>query len=189
MRIRTIAAASMWAITSLGIAPGFARAQTGGGYNLTWNSLDCGSPATSSGGAYLLGGTTGQAEGGNLSGGPYTLRGGFKQGSLTSTDARPPDETDGSALVFRLQGTSPNPFAASTSIAFSMALESDVRLRIYDLSGRVVRTILDRQLGAGRHQVVWDGTDDHGHQVAHGIYFMRLHAGSFEASKKLVLLR
>jgi hypothetical protein len=185
MRIR----AMTWTALLILAIWGSGRAQTGGGYNLTWNSLDCGSPETSSGGAYSLGGTTGQADGGSLAGGGYTLQGGYHQGSVTPTDAPGSDATDAGALVLRLHGTSPNPFAANTAIAFSVGRDSDVQLRIYDLSGRVVRTVLERQLAPGRHQVVWDGTDATGRHVAAGIYFMRLRAGSFEARKKLVLLR
>jgi flagellar hook assembly protein FlgD len=107
---------------------------------------------------------------------------------LTPTDARD-DDTEANALVFRLHGNVPNPFATSTAIAFSLAQESEVRLHIYDLSGRLVRELVARQLGPGRHHVNWDGDDALGHRVAQGIYFMRLQAGAFETSKKLVLLR
>ena len=165
-----------------------AWAQTGGGYDLTWNSLDCGSPVASAGGSYVLGGTTGQAEGGVAAGSGYTLQGGFWQGSLVPTDAPSGDEP-ATSLSFRLHGNTPNPFAASTTIVFTTASASDVELRIYDLAGRLVRTVLDRSLGAGRHQVFWNGDDDTGHPVAKGIYFTRLRAGAFEAHRKLVVLR
>jgi hypothetical protein len=165
-----------------------AWAQTGGAYSLTWNSLDCGSPVTSTGGSYVLGGTTGQADAGVLSGSRYTLQGGFWQGSVAPTDAPPGDEP-AAALSFRLHGNTPNPFAATTAILFTTASASDVQLRIYDLAGRVVRTVLDRPLGAGRHQVFWNGDDDTGRPVAKGIYFTRLRAGAFEAHRKLVVLR
>jgi hypothetical protein len=164
-------------------------AQTGGGYDLTWSTLDCGSPATSTGGSYVLGGTTGQAEIGVATGSGYALQGGFWQGSLVATDAPPGEEEPAAPLSFRLHGNSPNPFVANTTILFTTASASDVQLRIYDLAGRVVRTVLDRSLGAGRHQVFWNGDDDAGHPVAKGIYFTRLRAGSFVAHHKLVLLR
>ncbi len=61
--------------TSTSIAP--ASAQSGGGYDLTWNSIDGGGAMFSSGGAYSLGGTIGQADAGTMSGGAYTLNGGF----------------------------------------------------------------------------------------------------------------
>jgi hypothetical protein len=166
-----------------------ARAQSGGSYALTWNSIDCGSPAQSSGAGYLLGGTTGQPEAGRLSGAGYVLDGGFGTQSLVPTDAAPPDETDGTALVFRLHGNVPNPFKSSTAIAFTMPREADVELHIYNLAGRLVRTVLHSPLNAGRHQAIWDGNDDSGQQVSQGVYFMRLRAGTSEARRKIVLLR
>ncbi len=61
--------------TSQTIAP--ASAQSGGGYDLTWNSIDGGGGMFSTGGSYSLGGTIGQADAGTMSGGSYTLNGGF----------------------------------------------------------------------------------------------------------------
>src|SRR6187397_609507 len=107
-----------------------AWAQTGGGYDLTWSTLDCGSPVVSAGGSYVLGGTTGQADSGVLTGSGYTLQGGFWQGSLVPTDA-PPGEEPAAALPFQLHGNTPNPFAASTTILFTTASAADVQLRIY----------------------------------------------------------
>lgn len=164
-------------------------AQTGGGYALTWSSLDCGSPTTTSGAGYALRGTVGQADGGNLSGGAYVLHGGYWNGGRTVTDAPPPDLTEGTgALVFRLQGNSPNPFTTSTAIAFNLGHEEQVELQVFDLAGRVVRHVLERRLGPGRHQVVWDGRDDSGVRTAHGIYMLRLRAGAFQARRKLALV-
>lgn len=185
MRLR----ATSWTALLVLASWGSAGAQTGGGYDLTWNSLDCGSPVTSNGAGYLLGGTTGQPESGQLAGGGYLLQVGFGQGSVTPTDAPPSDERDEGTLVFRLYDGSPNPFATRTAISFSTARSAGVRLGIYDLGGRVIRTVLDQQVGPGRHQAIWDGKDDGGQDVARGVYFLRLRAGSFEARKKLVLLR
>ena len=64
-----------------------ARAQTGGGYDLTWNSIDGGGTTFSTGGGYSLGGTIGQADAGALSGGAYSLSGGFWAGIPTSYNA------------------------------------------------------------------------------------------------------
>jgi hypothetical protein len=182
---RTVCAAALVLVA----APSAGRAQTGGSYSLTWSSIDCGSPAQSSAGGYLLGGTTGQPDSGRLAGGAYVMEGGFDSGSLVPTDAPEPEETDAGALVFRLHGSTPNPFAASTAIAFSLARETAVDLRIYDLAGRLVRTIAPARLGPGRHHVVWDGLDDTGGRVAKGVYLLRLRASGFEARRKLVLLR
>jgi len=185
MHIRVPFAAALLVLVGWGSS----IAQTGGGYGLTWSSIDAGSPTQSAGAGYLLGGTMGQPETGRLAGGAYVMDGGFGPGSLVPTDAPMPDEPDATALVFRLHGNAPNPFESSTAIAFSMAREAAVQLHIYDLAGRLVRTVLQQHLGVGRHQAVWDGNNDAGLPVSKGVYLLYLRAGSFEASRKLVLLR
>jgi hypothetical protein len=162
-----------------------ASAQSGGGYDLTWNSLDCGSATTSAGNNYSLRSTIGQAESGATAGGAYSMLGGWS----LPTDAPAPDVTEGAGpLVFRLHGNSPNPFTTATAIAFSLPREADVRLHIYDLAGRRVRDILERKLAPGRHQVIWDGRDESGRRAAHGIYLLRLEAGELRAHRKLALV-
>jgi hypothetical protein len=161
------------------------RAQSGGGYDLTWSSLDCGSPTKSSGSNYTLGGSIGQAASSSAAGGAYALQGGW----VTPTDVALPDVTDGaSPLVFRLHGNSPNPFANTTAIAFSLPRETDVALLVYDLAGRRVRNVLESRLGPGRHQVIWDGRDESGRRAAHGIYMLRLQAGELRAHRKLAIV-
>jgi len=83
----------------------------------------------------------------------------------------------------------PNPFAATTTIAFDLAREADVSIRIYDVQGRLVRTLLDGHRGADRHTVDWEGLDDRGNPVAGGVYFYRITAGSFVQVKKLIVIR
>ncbi len=68
--------ASLAALLALGVVSGVS-AQSGGGYDLTWNTIDGGGATFSTGGGYSLGGTVGQPDAGTLSGGPYTLAGGF----------------------------------------------------------------------------------------------------------------
>ena len=84
---------------------------------------------------------------------------------------------------------SPNPFTASTSIRYELARESDVRLAVYDLAGRLVARLGEARVGTGRHVVGWDGRGDGGRQVAPGMYFLRLTTGETAATGKLVLAR
>jgi hypothetical protein len=162
-----------------------AAAQSGGGYDLEWSVLDCGATTPSTGNHYVLLSSIGRAASGSAAGGGYALQGGWP----VTTDAPVPDVTDGSGpLVFRLHGNTPNPFATTTAIAFSLPRETPVRLRIYDLAGRRVRNVLDRPMGPGRHQVIWDGRDDSGRQAAHGIYLLRLEAGELRAHRKLAFV-
>ena len=92
---------------------------------------------------------------------------------------------------FSLSRNFPNPFNPSTTISYSVP-EGEaplVSLKIYDLSGRVVRTLVNGIREAGAYSVVWDGTDSFGRSVSSGVYFYRLKAGSFMQTRKMVLLK
>jgi len=83
----------------------------------------------------------------------------------------------------------PNPFNPVTTIRFELPVASKAVLRVFDVSGRVVKTLVERPMDAGQHTVVWNGRSDAERTVASGVYFYRLHAGSFVATRKMVLLR
>ena len=83
----------------------------------------------------------------------------------------------------------PNPFNPSTTIAFGLKERSRVSLRIYDAAGRLVATLLDGTRPAGRYSIEWDGRGADGVNAASGVYFYRLRAGTFEETKKMILLR
>lgn len=94
--------------------------------------------------------------------------------------------------VFALLPNVPNPFARSTLIRFSIPSSAEVDLKIYDVRGRLVRTLVGPGTGLldpGIHSVEWKGRDDRGRQVASGVYFYKLEAGGRTASRKLILLR
>ena len=79
---------------------------------------------------------------------------------------------------------------APTAIAFATPTNEATTLRIYDVNGRLVRLLINReQLPPGTHQVVWDGRGERGQQVASGIYFYRLQVGDRELRRKLQVLR
>jgi hypothetical protein len=97
-------------------------------------------------------------------------------------------------VAFELNQNYPNPFNPSTTISFSLPSASGggyspTTLRIYNVLGRRVRTLVDEPLAAGTHDVVWDGRDDQGNQVASGIYFYKLRSGDFEDTKKMVMMK
>jgi len=83
----------------------------------------------------------------------------------------------------------PNPFNPVTRIPFGLHRGSRVALEIYDLSGRLVRALVDEHRAAGRYLEVWDGRDDAGREVSSGVYFCRLRAGGFMATEKMILVR
>jgi hypothetical protein len=91
--------------------------------------------------------------------------------------------------VFRLHRGAPNPFRASTSIAYEVPHEMDVSIRVHDVSGRLVRTLVDRVVEPGRHAVAWDGTNDDGEAVGSGVYFCNTEASEYHETRKMVLLR
>jgi hypothetical protein len=90
---------------------------------------------------------------------------------------------------FALGNNYPNPFNPVTTIAFDLPSNGYVNLDIYDISGRRVKTLVNKNMEAGKYHVVWDGHDEYGNEVASGTYFYRIKAGSFQNIKKMVLLR
>lgn len=106
----------------------------------------------------------------------------------TPTDARPTDDPQ-SRMMTALHACAPNPFNPSTVIRFDLANEGRVMLRVYDVSGRLVRTLVDRKLPRQRHSVVWDARSEDGQSVASGVYLCRLETTGFTATQKLVVLR
>jgi len=92
-------------------------------------------------------------------------------------------------IAYRLDQNAPNPFNPVTSIRFAVAADGPVRLRIYDVSGRLVRTLVDGMRRADVYTERWNGTDSHGIPVATGMYFYRLEAGRFVKTRKMLLLK
>lgn len=91
---------------------------------------------------------------------------------------------------FTLEANYPNPFNPRTTIAFDLPAPSVVSLRVYDVSGRLVDVLLaDEAMGAGRNEVAWQGRDTAGRVVSAGIYFYRLDAGDFSATKRMTLIK
>ncbi len=91
---------------------------------------------------------------------------------------------------FALQPAQPNPFNPSTRLTFTLPAAGAARLRVYDLGGRLVRTLVDESsLAAGSHVATWDGRDDGGRAAAAGIYVGRLDANGQTASRRMVLVK
>ncbi len=83
----------------------------------------------------------------------------------------------------------PNPFNPRTTLRFEMAAAGPVRLEVFDGRGALVRTLVDAELSAGPHAVIWDGRDQRGMVRASGIYLARLEVGERRMSTKLTLVR
>ncbi len=97
---------------------------------------------------------------------------------------------DVEALEDRILAIRPNPFNPLTTVDFAVAREGAVALRVYDLSGRLIRTLVEGGFEPGEYESSWDGTDDCGERVASGVYMLRLELqGGESASLKAVLLK
>jgi len=85
--------------------------------------------------------------------------------------------------------SSPNPFNPSTTISYSLPQEEHLGIRIYDLHGRLVKTLMDKPMPAGPGHIAWDGTDSRGGQVASGVYFCEVRAGGEVRVQKMALIK
>jgi hypothetical protein len=90
----------------------------------------------------------------------------------------------------------PNPFNPTTTIPFTVngsqfIVHSPIRttLKIYNILGQLVRTLIDEDKLSGRYNIIWDGRDDKGKEVSSGVYFYQLKAGDYKNTEKMVLLR
>ena len=88
-----------------------------------------------------------------------------------------------------LMQNNPNPFNPSTSIKYYIPQAMDVTIKIYDVLGREVTTLINKQATTGYHVVYWNGRDSYGRSVASGVYLYRLTAGTFSETKKMNLLK
>jgi hypothetical protein len=88
-----------------------------------------------------------------------------------------------------LAQNNPNPFHSTTTISYTLDKAARIELSIYNIKGQLVKTLVDSPLSKGNHQTSWDGTDDHGHKVAAGIYPFKISNGKFTTSKKMILLK
>jgi len=100
-------------------------------------------------------------------------------------------QSAGSSLIQRpiLYQSYPNPFKSRTAIRYSLPTKSKVSLLIYNISGQLVKTLINQHQTSGIYSVNWDGRDDKGRTLAQGIYFYRLKTNGFSNTKRLVLIR
>lgn len=96
---------------------------------------------------------------------------------------------DAAPSVFALRQNVPNPFNPATAIGFSLAQKGRVRLVVYDVSGRLVRVLVDEVREAGSHRVQWNGTNDRGERMGSGIYVCRLESGARRETRRMTLIK
>ncbi|MFH1682028.1 MAG: FlgD immunoglobulin-like domain containing protein [Candidatus Eisenbacteria bacterium] len=97
----------------------------------------------------------------------------------------------GGAVPIRtaLRANAPNPFNPQTTIPFSLAEEGRVELVVYDVGGRLVKSLVSGAMPAGEHRAAWDGTDAAGRPVGAGVYLCRLETGTEKLHRKMVLVK
>ena len=83
----------------------------------------------------------------------------------------------------------PNPFNPSTTISFSVPSEGHVQVSVYDITGRLVTTLVDTNMSSGYQEVTWDGTDMFGSNVSAGLYVYTLQAEGISLTRKMVLMK
>ncbi|MFQ5638273.1 MAG: FlgD immunoglobulin-like domain containing protein, partial [bacterium] len=102
--------------------------------------------------------------------------------SVEDNETSPPGD-------FVLSQNYPNPFNPETTIRFQLPKTGLAALKVYDILGREIRVLVNRDLTAGSHSVLWDGRDRSGSPVASGVYFYEMRAGDFREAKRMSLIR
>ncbi|MFA7418577.1 MAG: FlgD immunoglobulin-like domain containing protein [Melioribacteraceae bacterium] len=114
----------------------------------------------------------------------YSYKGEFNTGSATDGGEKLLLPTQ-----FELAQNYPNPFNPSTVISFSITQNSFVSLKVFDILGREVKTLVGKEMSAGNYSVNWEGDDNIGNLVTTGTYIYRITAGNFVSSKKMILVK
>lgn len=148
--------------------------------------LISGGGAHSSAGNVAMSSNVGDVIAGHSIGGPTDLWHGFYAPDLTQVV-----DVDGPrvSLVSFLDTVNPNPARGSTSITFGNAVDQAVSLEIYDVAGRLVRTLHRSPTHAGVFKLPWDLRSNAGVSVGTGIYFVRMSAGMFHQTVRMVVIR
>ncbi len=179
-RARTRAASLL--VLLLAASPALAQSD----FQMGTHVIGAGGATFSTGGGFQLGGTVGQADAGRLTGGEFTLEGGFWPSATPAVAGVAPSVATMAPL--RLALPSPNPFRGSTTLAFALERDTPVRLMVFDLTGHKVRTLLEGVQPAGVHHTAWNGASDRGARMSPGIYFIHLDAGSVRTTRRVALL-
>jgi hypothetical protein len=93
------------------------------------------------------------------------------------------------AFRWALHQNTPNPVAGMTEVRYEVARSSDVSIKIYNAMGQLVSTLVDERVDPGRYAAHWDGRNFAGETVSSGVYFYRMSAGDFSATKKMLILK
>lgn len=118
-----------------------------------------------------------------------TFRANLGNTANTSDSSTPNTNNVLPVLTNNLDQNYPNPFNPETQISYSIKNNENVKLAIYNVKGQLVKTLVNETQTAGNHSVVWNGTDDSNKSVSSGIYFYKLETGSFNSTRKMMLVK
>jgi hypothetical protein len=97
-----------------------------------------------------------------------------------------PDKT---AFMWALHQNSPNPVESHTAVHYEIARTCNVRLKVYNAQGQMVRSLVEERKSPGRYSAYWDGSNSAGDKVSSGVYFCRMEAADFSSVKKMLVVR
>jgi len=92
-------------------------------------------------------------------------------------------------VEYSLSDAYPNTFNPTTTLSFSVPVEGHISLNVYDMAGRLVRTLVDSNLNMGYHNMEWNGLDNTGHTVSSGMYIYSLRGEGVSITKKMVMMK
>lgn len=90
---------------------------------------------------------------------------------------------------FCLDVSRPNPMRSQTVIRYQLPRDADINIKVYNLSGQLVRVLVEGRMDSGIHQVTWDGRDERGKKVSAGVYLYRMTVDGFSDAKKMVVIQ
>jgi hypothetical protein len=102
------------------------------------------------------------------------------------------DSTLAMPIAYALHQNAPNPFQSTTYIPYEVPLKGNdqwISIKIYDVNGRFVKTLVNQKHSAGYYSIIWDGCDSHDIEVSRGVYFIRFESEAYKATRKLLLIR
>ena len=123
-------------------------------------------------------------------GSKYSVNGGeFKQGPTFTADGITDVKNETIPNEFKVSQNYPNPFNPSTTIMYSIPKRGLVTIKIYDILGGLVKTLVNREVESGTYQTNWNSVDNFGRKVSSGVYFYRVENGANIVTKKMVLIK
>ena len=95
----------------------------------------------------------------------------------------------GAPRYYALEQNHPNPFNPTTKVGFSLQQDGFVSIKVYNMIGQFVRTLVEETVNAGEHSIVWDGRDDAGELLPTGVYMCTMTVNGYRATRKMAFMK